>query len=95
VTIEEIIDFLKPGDVMTHQLCGGGLTEHFFIGMDGNSICGFPTTDTMLIEGSALEFNAISPKNITHINRISVSVDVLEFVKIQPHRPYAKIGESF
>lgn len=91
--LDKLINHVRPGDVMTHTCCGGGIREHFFIGMDGERICGHPTTDTMLIEGSNPEVDDIFPANITHINRIAV--DALAFVQIQANRPYAKIGESF
>jgi len=84
----EFVTHLKPGDVITHTRCMGCLEEHVFTEMEGPWICGFPTADTMLIEGERDETDDIHPNNVTHINRIPIAA--LDFVSKQQRRPYAE-----
>lgn len=64
---------LKPGDVLTHNICGGSIQEHRFTGWEGMWLSGEATRDTMIIShrarGWAQRSTSISPNNVTHVNR--------------------------
>ena len=77
-----VLKHLRPGDVITHTVCLGLVEEHIFTRLDGRWLCGAATKDTRAMEkrghGSTGTRNDISPQNVTHINRIPVSV--MEFI---------------
>lgn len=76
---EMVLKHIKKGDLITHTRCMGVLEEHIFSGMDGVWICGNPTFRTVKHGGSKKRADDISPRNVTHINR--VPVDALDFLK--------------
>ena len=63
---------VKPGDTLTHTRCMGCVEEHIYTGDDGHWLCGKPTKDTVRLGGSRYEADDISPRNVTHINRVPV-----------------------
>lgn len=73
---------VKHGDTLTHTRCMGCVEEHIYTGDDGHWLCGKPTKDTVRLGGSKYEANNISPRNVTHINR--VPVEAVEFLAA-PH----------
>lgn len=82
---EKLMSLIKEGDVITHTRCIGCVEEHVFTRMKGRWLCGIPTRDTMILSQmtgrrSNNETDDISPKNITHINR--VPVDCVEFLAV-------------
>jgi len=74
----DLYKYLRHGDIPTHTVCAGGIEEHKYTGRDGKWLCGDPTTDTKRIAKQqgygARHVNDISPKNVTHVNRIAVSM---------------------
>ena len=69
---------VKLGDTLTHTRCLGCIEEHIYTGIEGNWLRGKPTADTLRLGGSMYEANDISPRNVTHINR--VVVEAAEFL---------------
>lgn len=69
---------VKLGDTLTHTRCLGCIEEHIYTGIEGNWLRGKPTADTLRLGGSMHEANDISPRNVTHINR--VAVEAAEFL---------------
>jgi len=76
--MNNILNHIKIGDLLTHTRCLGGIEEHYFTGMDGNWLCGKATKETIKF-GGFKTVNDISTKNITHVNRVPVGN--LEFMK--------------
>ena len=68
----------KLGDALTHTRCLGCIEEHIYTGIEGSWLRGKPTADTLRLGGLMHEANDISPRNVTHINR--VVVEVAEFL---------------
>lgn len=77
MTHEQIIDaHLKPGDTITHTRCVGCVEEHIYVERQGPWLCGRASPDTIRIEGWDLGddhwTDDISPRSVTHINRVPV-----------------------
>jgi hypothetical protein len=74
--IELVKKHVKVGDILTHTMCMGIISEHYFTRYDGNWLCGNPTSDTAKLAGPKFEeyeVNDIAPINVTHINRVPVA----------------------
>lgn len=83
-----VLQHAQPGDILTHTRCMGLVEEHKFTGMEGQWMCGHATPDTQRLSrrkgkahGVTGYTNDISPLNVTHINRVPVSV--IEFIQPQ------------
>ena len=84
--VSTIKKYIKPGDTITHARCMGCIEEHIFAGWDGSWLCGTATADTIRLnqwdESDEHYVNDISPRNITHINRVPV-----EHIALLSHQP--------
>lgn len=61
--------------LITHELCGGMIAEHIFLGLaDDGYLRGYPTSDTMRIAHGceARGETSISPCCVTHVDRVPV-----------------------
>jgi hypothetical protein len=68
--IEAFLDEDEPS-LITHELCGGMVAEHYFTGIDSDGyLTGFPTGETLRLDVSP--HVAIAPCNVTHIDRIPI-----------------------
>jgi hypothetical protein len=78
---------ITDGDVITHTRCGGYIEEHVFCGLKSGRELNEaqPTKDTKKFGGYAA--NDISPRNVTHVNRMPV--EMLELTYKNLDRPYA------
>ena len=63
---------VKLGDTLTHTRCLGCIEEYIYTGIEGSWLRGKPTAVTHRLGGSMHEANDISPRNVTHINRVVV-----------------------
>lgn len=70
--------YLRKGDTLTHTRCLGCLEEHIFVEYaqaNGRTwLRGTPTKDTIRLGGSREPADDIAIRNVTHINRVPVSV---------------------
>lgn len=69
-----VLRHLKLGDTIMHTRRQGVIEEHLFTGKRGSLICGKPSQDTIRLGFSSFPVSDIDSKNITHINRMPVSV---------------------
>lgn len=85
----DLLDHLKPGDIITHKRCMNVIQEHVFIEwhQSDGMITARPTADTSLLEGTWQEVSDIHPQNITHINRCPI--EALSVQAAAPKSHYA------
>jgi hypothetical protein len=81
---EKVRSQVKLGDTLTHTRCMGCVEEHIYTGTTIGKyawLCGKPTKDTIRLGGSKSDADDISPRNVTHINR--VPIEAAEFLNSQ------------
>jgi hypothetical protein len=70
-----LVNYLQPGDLLTHTRCMDALSEHRFVRWtdDGLWLIGNATYDTVRY-GNEVSRKAddISPYNVTHVNRCHI-----------------------
>ena len=73
--INQVKEFAKPGDTITHTRCGGLVEEHLFLGWCSHRMRGIPTSTTVRLdpEHDRSRVSDIHPANITHINRVPIT----------------------
>lgn len=69
--LEMLLPHLYPGETtITHEICGGGVEEHIFLGIGGDGrLRGFPTSDTIRLSELIAEETTIAPSSVTHVDR--------------------------